>query len=108
MLNQKLSQKLLQKLSPQQIQLIKLLQVPSVQMEQRIKQEIEENPALEELPKLRRPHSELVHDDDAGTPSFTLLDDAILVPVAIFIFLAFDFKCFRISNEFVIIKFIKK
>ncbi|HIF15171.1 MAG TPA: RNA polymerase factor sigma-54 [Bacteroidetes bacterium] len=48
MLNQKLSQKLLQKLSPQQIQLIKLLQVPSVQMEQRVKQEIEENPALEE------------------------------------------------------------
>ena len=48
MLNQKLSQKLLQKLSPQQIQLIKLLQVPSVQMGQRVKQEIEENPALEE------------------------------------------------------------
>ena len=48
MLKQKLSQKLLQKLSPQQIQLIKLLQVPSVQMEQRIKQEIEDNPALEE------------------------------------------------------------
>jgi RNA polymerase sigma-54 factor len=48
MLKQKLSQKLLQKLSPQQIQLIKLLQVPSVQMEQRVKQEIEDNPALDE------------------------------------------------------------
>jgi RNA polymerase sigma-54 factor len=48
MLNQKLQQKLLQKLSPQQIMLMKLLQIPSVALEQRIKQEIEENPALEE------------------------------------------------------------
>lgn len=46
MLNQRLDQRLLQKLSPQQIQLIKLLQVPTVALEQRIKQEIEENPAL--------------------------------------------------------------
>jgi len=50
MLNQRLQQKLLQKLSPQQILLMKLLQIPSVALEQRIKQEIEENPALEELP----------------------------------------------------------
>ncbi len=49
MLNQKLQQKLLQKLSPQQILLMKLLQIPSMALEQRIKQEIEENPALEEL-----------------------------------------------------------
>ena len=48
MLNQKLQQKLFQKLSPQQIQLMKLLQVPTIALEQRIKQEIEENPALEE------------------------------------------------------------
>lgn len=48
MLKQKLQQKLLQKLSPQQIQLMKLLQVPALLLEQRIKQEIEENPALEE------------------------------------------------------------
>lgn len=47
-LRQSLQQKLLQKLSPQQIQLMKLLQVPTVELEQRIKQEIEENPALEE------------------------------------------------------------
>jgi len=39
---------LLQKLSPQQIQMIKLLEVPTLQMEQRIKKELEENPALEE------------------------------------------------------------
>lgn len=49
MLSQKLQQKLLQKLSPQQILLMKLLQIPSMSLEQRIKQEIEENPALEEV-----------------------------------------------------------
>jgi len=48
MLKQKLQQKLLQKLSPQQIQMIKLLEIPTMQLEQRIKMEIEENPALEE------------------------------------------------------------
>ena len=37
-----------QKLSPQQIQMIKLLELPSLLLEQRIKQEIEENPVLEE------------------------------------------------------------
>lgn len=51
MLKQKLEQKLLQKLSPQQIQMIKLLEVPAMQMEQRIKKELEENPALEEGPE---------------------------------------------------------
>jgi len=48
MLHQRLQQKLLQKLSPQQILLMKLLQIPSIALEQRIKQEIIENPALEE------------------------------------------------------------
>ena len=47
-LKQSLSHKLEQKLSPQQIQLMKLLQVPTMELDQRIKQEIEENPALEE------------------------------------------------------------
>ena len=47
MLRQRLQQKLLQKLSPQQILLMKLIQIPTVGLEQRIKQEIEENPALE-------------------------------------------------------------
>ncbi|MDB4581989.1 RNA polymerase factor sigma-54 [Draconibacterium sp.] len=42
-----LQQKLLQKLSPQQIQVIKLLEIPTVQLEQRIKKELEENPVLE-------------------------------------------------------------
>jgi len=48
MIHQRLSQKLLQKLSPQQIQLMKLLQVPTANLEQRIKEELEINPALEE------------------------------------------------------------
>lgn len=47
MLKQSLQQKLLQKLSPLQIQVIKLLEIPAAQLEQRIKKEIEENPVLE-------------------------------------------------------------
>src|SRR6478736_751311 len=46
-LSQSLQQKLLQKLSPQQIQLMKLLQIPTAHLEERIKEELEENPALE-------------------------------------------------------------
>lgn len=48
MLKQSLQQKLLQKLSPQQIQLMKLLQLPTVSLEQRVKEELESNPALDE------------------------------------------------------------
>ena len=47
MLKQFLQYKLSQKLSPQQIQLMKLIQLPTLAFEQRIKQELEENPALE-------------------------------------------------------------
>lgn len=69
MLNQRLQQKLLQKLSPQQILLMKLLQIPSMALEQRIKQEVEENPALE----LLEGDSEGPADDD-----FQEMDDAPL------------------------------
>ena len=48
MLKQNLSQKMFQKLSPQQIQLMKLLQIPTAALEQRIKEELEANPTLEE------------------------------------------------------------
>jgi RNA polymerase sigma-54 factor len=48
MLQQKLNQKMLQKLSPQQIQLMKLFQIPTALFEQRIKEELESNPALDE------------------------------------------------------------
>jgi len=47
MLNQKLKLKLSQKLSPQQIQLMKLIQLSTLEFEEKIKNEIEENPALE-------------------------------------------------------------
>ncbi|MAT90089.1 MAG: RNA polymerase sigma-54 factor [Flavobacteriaceae bacterium] len=47
MLKQQLNFKLSQKLSPQQIQLMKLIQLPTQAFEQRISQELEENPALE-------------------------------------------------------------
>jgi len=47
MLKQRLQQKLLQKLSPQQIQLMKMIQMPTQAFEQKLSQEIEENPALE-------------------------------------------------------------
>ena len=47
MLKQHLQLKLAQKLSPQQIQLMKLIQLPTLDFEQRIQNEIEENPALE-------------------------------------------------------------
>lgn len=49
MLKQRLQQKNIQKLSPQQIQFIKLLQIPTVSLDARIKDELENNPALEDL-----------------------------------------------------------
>ena len=48
MLRQQLQQKLQQKLSPAQIQVIKMLEIPTLELEERIRQEIEENPVLEE------------------------------------------------------------
>lgn len=48
MLRQNLSQKMVQKLSPQQIQLMKLLQIPTATLDQRVKEELESNPALDE------------------------------------------------------------
>ena len=49
MLNQKLQLKLSQKLSPQQIQLMKLIQLSTLEFEQRLSTEIEENPALDTI-----------------------------------------------------------
>ncbi|HNY52636.1 MAG TPA: RNA polymerase factor sigma-54 [Bacteroidales bacterium] len=80
MLKQKLQQKLLQKLSPQQIQMIKLLEIPTLQIEQRIKKELEENPALEEGPEEEEDitgmdaDDELYEDNDKDQEEFTLDD----------------------------------
>jgi len=67
MLKQFQQLKLQQKLSPQQIQLMKMIQLPVQELEQRIKQEIEENPALQEgsEPELKEAYDDL-QDDDSG------------------------------------------
>ena len=72
-----LSQNLQQKLSPQQIQFIKLLQVPTAELENRIEEELEINPALEEGSEEERVEQEEKEDNgdnesEADTPS----DDA--------------------------------
>ena len=75
MLRQNLQQKLLQKLSPQQIQFIKLLQVPTVSLDTRIKEELEENPALEDmsLANMNEPTEEYP-DKDPDEESFNSED----------------------------------
>lgn len=68
MLKQHLQQKLLQKLSPQQIQFIKLLQVPTVALDTRIKEELEDNPALED-PSLMTQDEPKGEYDDLNEPT---------------------------------------
>jgi RNA polymerase sigma-54 factor len=86
MLKQNLQQKLLQKLSPQQIQFIKLLQVPTVSLDTRIKEELEENPALEDLSLTnmsepeeqypdRDPDEDTYNGDDEGSSDEFNIDD---------------------------------
>ena len=58
MLKQQLQQRLQQRLSPQQIQLIRLLELPAIELEERIKHELEENPALDEGRDLESADSE--------------------------------------------------
>ncbi len=77
--SQKLSlqQKLLQKLSPQQIQVIKLLEIPTVQLEQRIKKELEENPVLELSSDSPSEDSDMQDEDisnDTDNDEFSLED----------------------------------
>lgn len=74
MLKQQLNLKLSQKLSPQQIQLMKLIQLPTQAFEQRLKQEMEENPALEGGKEERDEYeedfrNEDLQDEDPGTES---------------------------------------
>ena len=63
MLKQSLQQKLAQKLSPQQIKLMKLIQLPTIELEEKVKEELEENPAIEEV--VERTDSSEVDDFDA-------------------------------------------
>ena len=91
MLKQSMSQKMLQKLSPQQIQLMKLLQIPTATLDQRIKEELEANPALEEgdeEDELPNDYAEVddatgANDDDddddySETPSMEDIDEGFL------------------------------
>lgn len=64
MLRQGLQQRLQQKLTPQQIQLMKLIQLPTMAFEQRLKQEMEENPALEEGKETEETDEFATQDDD--------------------------------------------
>jgi RNA polymerase sigma-54 factor len=68
MLKQNLSHKQIQKLSPQQIQLMKLLQVPTVMLEQRIQEELEANPALEDS-------KDDLNQEDEEAPADDFIDD---------------------------------
>ncbi|MBN1925461.1 MAG: RNA polymerase factor sigma-54, partial [Prolixibacteraceae bacterium] len=61
-----IQQKLLQKLSPQQIQMIKLLELPALQLEQRIKKELEENPVLEIDPQKNDDDNSADQDNDSS------------------------------------------
>tara|TARA_B100001057_G_scaffold497338_1_gene601194 strand:- start:4493 stop:5935 length:1443 start_codon:yes stop_codon:yes gene_type:complete len=90
MLNQKLKLKLSQKLSPQQIQLMKLIQLSTQEFEQRLSREVEENPALDtsndesiepdnlddsEFEKDDNPHDDIDVNDylsDDDTPDYKL------------------------------------
>ncbi len=75
MLKQRLQQKLLQKLSPQQIQMIKLLEIPAIQLEQRIKKELEENPVLEDsTEELPGTDEQEMDDEPADHDEFSLED----------------------------------
>ena len=72
-ISQRQIQKQLQTLSPQQIQMIKLLELPMLQLEQRIKQEIEENIVLEEEERNDEDGEQISMDDylrEDDTPSY--------------------------------------
>src|SRR5690554_4426809 len=68
MLRQELRLKLSQKLSPHQIQLMKLIQLPTLAFEQRVQQELEENPLLESGKEKEEIDEDLSNEfDDDGT-----------------------------------------
>lgn len=77
MLKQSISQKMLQKLSPQQIQLMKLLQIPTVNLDQRIKEELEVNPALEEGDEEPADVFDLDQEEDKSTDEQTEKDEIL-------------------------------
>jgi len=83
MLKQRLQQRLLQKLSPQQIQLMKMIQLPTQAFEQKLQQEIEENPALE-------PGKEVEDNDEVFSEEFDNEHDTIETDINIDEYLSDD------------------
>ncbi|MGJ8683613.1 MAG: RNA polymerase factor sigma-54 [Nonlabens sp.] len=76
MLRQSLNFKLSQKLSPQQIQLMKLIQLPTQAFEQRVKQELEENPALDDIKDSHDDeYDEFSNQDEYGDENETIEAD---------------------------------
>ncbi len=76
MLRQGLQQKLLQKLSPQQIQLMKLLQIPTAELESRVKEELEANPALKDKKEEQKEKDDVFEEkkDDTSSEDIDLSD----------------------------------
>ena len=79
-MKQYLKLKLSQKLSPQQIQLMKLIQLPTLDFEQKIQREIEENPALEQNQNSsdendQENHDEYSDSDDINIDDYINYDD---------------------------------
>ena len=79
MLKQGLQQKQQQKLSPLQIQTIKLLELPTLELEQKIRKELEENPVLDEITESTDPEDDSPknvslneYPADDPTPSYKL------------------------------------
>ena len=79
MLKQGLQQKQQQKLSPLQIQTIKLLELPTLELEQKIRKELEENPVLDEITASDNPEDDAPknvslseYPADDPTPSYKL------------------------------------
>lgn len=75
-LSQTLAQTQLQKLSPQQIQGIKLLELPTLQLEARIAREIEENPVLEEEQRKENDEGEITKSDTSSIEEYIRAEEA--------------------------------
>ena len=76
-MKQYLKLKLSQKLSPQQIQLMKLIQLPTLDFEQKIQREIEENPALEHGQNSNDDNQQENQDDFSDSEDINILQDRI-------------------------------
>ena len=63
------------KLSPAQIQVIRMLEIPAVELRQRVEEEIQENPLLEEVPEWEKPERDEQHEQDAYEDDYLYADE---------------------------------